>query len=57
MPITLPELLKQFNTTAYKRWENIIQIKHYATGIYHYFDGKSLQELPITSIRNIFEEN
>ena len=57
MTITLPGLLKQYNTTSYKKWDGILQIKHYATGLFHYFNAVTLAELPMTSIKNLFEEN
>ena len=53
--VSLQELLRKHNTTAYKIMDGIIQIRNNGDGMYHYFSSE-LNELPMTSLHNIFVE-
>lgn len=50
------QIQKYFNTTKIVQIGNLIQVQHYATGIYHYLVKNSYgwNELGITSIRPDF---
>ena len=54
--LNIAELLRDFNTTSYKKWDNIIQVQHYKTKLFHYFNSVTLADLNMTSIKPLIEE-
>ena len=56
---TVSLMLRHFNTTNYKRLGDLLQVRHFATNLYHYFQRETngmIVEVPMTSLRPLLND-
>ena len=52
-------MLRHFNTTNYKKLDDLLQVRHFATNLYHYFqqaDNGMIVEVPMVSAKPLLND-